>query len=174
MTSEPDNSADNPSPSEPRTVTVDRDAPIAPILTQPIVTVGLDATLESVRALFKQHRFHHLIVVEKGKAVGVLSERDLLKHISPFIDQMSERSQDTWTLRKRVHQIMQRDLVWASPDTTIHDACLMMAANRISCLPVLNDQSKPMGIITARDVLRWLADQLDPEAGAGIFKSNAA
>ncbi|MEO1717977.1 MAG: CBS domain-containing protein [Planctomycetota bacterium] len=154
-------------------VTINPGTTIAGILTNSIVTVSMDDSLETVRALFKQHRFHHLIVVEKGKAVGVLSERDLLKNISPFIDQMSERKQDTWTLKKRVHQIMQRDLVWATPDTSIHDASLMMAANQISCLPVLDEQSKPLGIVTARDILRWLADQLDPDAGRGIFDDAA-
>lgn len=154
-------------------VTINAETTIEGILTRGVVSVGMDDSLESVRALFKQHKFHHLIVVEKGKAVGVLSERDLLKNVSPFIDQMSERKQDTWTLQKRVHQIMQRDLVWATPDTSIHDVCLMMAANQISCLPVLDEKSKPLGIVTARDILRWLADQLDPDAGKGIFEDAA-
>ncbi|MEL6499204.1 MAG: CBS domain-containing protein [Planctomycetota bacterium] len=154
-------------------VTIDPGTTIAGILTPGIVSVSMDDSLETVRAMFKQHRFHHLLVIEKGKAVGVLSERDLLKNISPFIDQLSERKQDTWTLQKRVHQIMQRDLVWATPDTSIHDASLMMAANQISCLPVLDEQSKPLGIVTARDILRWLADQLDPDAGKGIFDDAA-
>jgi acetoin utilization protein AcuB len=147
-------------------VTIDSDARVGDAMTAGIVTVAMDDSLEAVRAMFKQHRFHHLIVADHGKAVGVLSERDLLKHISPFLDHMSERSQDTWTLKKRVHQIMARDLVWASPDTSIHDASLMMAANRISCLPVLDDRGRAIGIITARDILRWLADQLDPDAAA--------
>ncbi len=148
-------------------VTINPDTTIEGMLTRVVVTVAMDDSLDTVRKLFKQHRFHHLIVVEKGKAVGVLSERDLLKNVSPFIDQMSERKQDTWTLQKRVHQIMQRDLVWATPDTSVHDASLMMAANQISCLPVLDEQSRPIGIVTARDILRWLADQLDPDAGKG-------
>ncbi|MGP1273221.1 MAG: CBS domain-containing protein [Phycisphaerales bacterium] len=155
-------------------IEINPDATIGETMSRPVVSVGMDDSLESVRALFKQHKFHHLIVTEQGKAVGVLSERDLLKHISPFVDKMGERKQDAWTLQKRVHQIMTRDLVWATPETTIHDACLMMAANRISCLPVLNPQGKAVGIITARDILRWLADQLDPEAGIGVFDQPAA
>lgn len=154
-------------------ITIDPQSTIADIMTPGVVSVRMDDSLETVRALFKDHSFHHLIVVENGKTVGVLSERDLLKNVSPFIDKMSERKQDTWTLQRRVHQIMQRDLVWATPDTTVHDACLMMAANRISCLPVLDERSKPLGIVTARDILRWLADQLDPDAGVGIFDDAA-
>ena len=150
-------------------VTIDPETTISAILTRSAVSVQMDDSLESVRRLFQEHKFHHLLVVDKGRAVGVLSERDLLKHISPFIDKMGERKQDTWTLQKRVHQVMQRDLVWAEPDTTIHDASLMMAANQISCLPVLDERSKPLGIVTARDVLRWLADQLDPDAGIELF-----
>lgn len=154
-------------------VTIDSSTTVSDILTRGVVAVGMDDSLETVRGLFEQHKFHHLLVVEKGKCVGVLSERDLLKNVSPFIDQMSERKQDTWTLQKRVHQIMQRDLVWADAETTIYDASLMMAANRISCLPVLDERSKPVGIVTTRDILRWVADQLEPDAGKDIIDEAA-
>lgn len=155
-------------------VCLDKDSTIHAAMTRSVVTVGMDDSLQAVRALFKEHTFHHLVVVEQGKAVGVLSERDLLKHVSPFIDQMSERKQDTWTLNKRVHQIMNRDLVWADENTTVYEACLMMAANSISCLPVLDERSRPVGIVTARDLLRWLADQLEPDAGEGYVRPPAA
>jgi len=76
---------------------------------------------------------------------------------------LSEKTRDTWTLDKRVHQVMSRSIVWADPDTPITEVSLMMAANRISCLPILDDKGRPIGIVTAFDVLRWVADILHPE-----------
>ena len=144
-------------------VEIDSAATVSEIMARRLVTVSPDDTLAVVRRLFDEHRFHHLIVVEKGIARGVLSQRDLLKNISPFVGTMSESRRDMWTLEKRVHQIMNRTIVWAKPETPITEAALMMAANRISCLPVLDDKGRPVGIVTTVDLLRWIADRLHPE-----------
>lgn len=144
-------------------VEIDSTTPVAEIMSRRVVTVGPDDTLAVVRRLFDDHKFHHLIVVEKGIARGVISHRDLLKHLSPFVGTLSEARKDAWTLEKRVHQVMTRSIVWAEPTTPITEAALMMAANRISCLPVLDDKSRPIGIVTSLDLLRWIADRLHPE-----------
>lgn len=144
-------------------VEIDSEAPVSEIMSRRVVTVSPDDTLAVVRRLFDEHRFHHLIVAEKGVARGVLSQRDLLKHLSPFVGTLSEARKDAWTLEKRVHQVMSRTIVWAQPETPITEAALMMAANRISCLPVLSDKGHPVGIVTTVDLLRWIADRLHPE-----------
>lgn len=144
-------------------VEIDSTTPVAEIMSRRVVTVSPDDTLAVVRRLFEGHRFHHLIVADKGVARGVISHRDLLKHLSPFVGTLSEARKDTWTLEKRVHQVMSRSIVWAEPATPITEAALMMAANRISCLPVLDEQGRPVGIVTARDLCRWIADRLHPE-----------
>ena len=148
-------------------VEIDSTVPVSEIMSRRVVTVSPDDTLSVVRRLFDEHRFHHLIVVEKGIARGVISHRDLLKHLSPFVGTLSEARKDAWTLEKRVHQVMSRGIVWAQPETPITEAALMMAANRISCLPVLDAKSRPVGIITTLDLLRWVATKLHPEFRAG-------
>jgi len=144
-------------------VEIDSTIPVSTIMSIKVVTVSPDDSLQVVRRLFDAHRFHHLVVAERGKAQGVISHRDLLKHLSPFVGTLSEKTRDTWTLDKRVHQVMSRSIVWADPDTPITEVSLMMAANRISCLPILDDKGRPIGIVTAFDVLRWVADILHPE-----------
>lgn len=144
-------------------VEIDSTTPVSEIMSSRVVTVSPDDTLGVVRRLFDDHKFHHMIVVEKGIARGVISHRDLLKHLSPFVGTLSEARKDAWTLEKRVHQVMSRSIVWAQPSTPITEAALMMAANRISCLPVLDDRSRPLGIVTTLDLLRWIAAKLHPE-----------
>lgn len=145
------------SPSRRVTVVMSRDP----------VTVRMDDTLRHVQELFERHRFHHLPVVEGGQLVGVISDRDLLRNLSPFIGRAAERDRDLNTLNRRVHQIMSRALVVAHPDDDVRDAARMMLAERVSCLPVVESageseegavQTRLAGILTWRDLLRAAVD----------------
>jgi acetoin utilization protein AcuB len=144
-------------------VEIDSTTPISTIMSTKVVTISPDDSLQVVRRLFDKYRFHHLIVTEGGKALGVISHRDLLKNLSPFVGTLSEKSRDTWTLDKRVHQVMSRSIVWAEEHSPITEAALLMAANHISSLPILDKKGRPVGIVTTVDVLRWIADILHPE-----------
>ena len=135
----------------------DRPRKVREIMTTEVVTIGMDETLETARGIFNQRRFHHLIVMEGGKAVGVISDRDLLKNLSPFVGvRMSERPQDVGTLRKRIHQIMTRRLVSIEPDAPAAQAARTMMHHRVSCLPVIENGTSLVGIITLRDLVRWV------------------
>lgn len=125
------------------------------IMTRHVVTVNMDDTVGHVRELFRSVRFHHLVVMEHGRAVGVLSDRDLLKNISPFVGKVTERTQDRFTLDRRVHQIMSRRLVSCSVETTVGQAGAMMLDQSLSCLPVLDDKGHCLGIVSLRDVVGW-------------------
>ncbi len=128
---------------------------LADVMTTAVVTVSMDDTLRDIRQIFDRHRFHHVVVVEGGKAVGIISDRDVLKHLSPFIGKLSERPQDVGCLSRRAHQIMTRRLTFAGPDTPIAEALALMIHSDISCLPVLDANSKCIGVVTSRDMLRW-------------------
>jgi len=128
---------------------------LADIMTTTVVTVSMDDNLRDIRQIFNRYRFHHVVVVEDGKAVGIISDRDVLKHLSPFIGKLSERAQDVDCLNRRAHQIMTRRLMHATPETPIADALALMIQNDISCLPVLNADGKCIGVVTSRDMLRW-------------------
>lgn len=127
----------------------------------------MDLSLREIREIFESERYHHLIVHDEDhKCVGVVSDRDLLKNVSPFVGKMAERSSDLATLDKRAHQIMTRQLVAVRPRTTVRDAARVMLDHRISCLPVLNDENKCVGIMTLRDIVRWAADELGVQRAA--------
>ena len=100
------------------------------------------------------------MVVDKCRVVGVISDRDLLRNVSPFVGKPSERTMDAASVHRKAHQIMTRKLVWASPQTKVADAALVMYNNRISCLPVLDENGACVGIVTTRDFLRWSLEYL--------------
>lgn len=126
------------------------------IMSKTVVTVKMDDSLSAVKEIFDNVHFHHLLVVESEKLVGVISDRDLLKAISPHIGTIRETSEDLSTLNKRVHQIMTRQLVVLGQNARIFDAIKIFNNKKISCIPVVDDGFKPIGMISWRDILKAL------------------
>ena len=129
---------------------------IQEIMTKKVVTVEMDDKLSVVKDIFENSKFHHLLVVEEGKLFGVVSDRDLLKALSPNLGTMTETYKDAATLNKRVHQIMTRKPITLKPSATVKDAVGLFNQHRISCLPIVDDEFRPVGILSWRDILRNL------------------
>ena len=128
------------------------------IMTARVVTVEMDDRLEVVKEIFDTMGFHHLLVVDEHKKLsGVLSDRDLLRALSPYVGSATETARDLATLNKRVHQIMTRRPITLRQESGIAEAVELLLKNRISCLPVVDDDFKPVGIVSWRDLLRTLA-----------------
>ena len=72
------------------------------IMTARVVTVEMDDRLEIVKEIFDTMNFHHLLVVNEQKTLsGVVSDRDLLRAISPYVGSAAETARDLATLNKR-------------------------------------------------------------------------
>ncbi len=136
------------------------------VMTRRVVTVSMDDTVATVREIFETYGFHHLIVEENGQVVGVISDRDLLRNLSPFVGKMNERPQDLFLERRRVHQIMTRKLIAVSPDTSLLEAAIKMLDDRVSCLPVVDARMRCVGILTMRDLLTWSLRCMQDEQNA--------
>jgi acetoin utilization protein AcuB len=135
------------------------------IMTSEIVCVDMDDSLGFIRGLFASHQFHHLLVVEHGKLVGVISDRDLFMAISPNVGTVAANKRDEATLYKRAHQIMTRRPLTISEDATLYEAVDIFLAEGISCLPIIDNQLKPMGIITWRDILKVISERYHRKVG---------
>jgi acetoin utilization protein AcuB len=127
------------------------------IMTIRVVTVEMDDRLEVVKEIFDTMNFHHLLVVDEHKKLsGVVSDRDLLRALSPYVGSAAETARDLATLNKRVHQIMSRRPIVLHPHSGIADAVTMLLTHRISCIPIVDDENTPVGIVSWRDVLKSL------------------
>ncbi|MCU7555236.1 CBS domain-containing protein [Alteromonas sp. ASW11-19] len=131
---------------------------VAQIMTSRVVSVSMDDSLATLQELFHTTGFHHLIVVEQHEIRGIISDRDLLKAISPFIGTYNERDKDRATLSRKAHQIMTRKVLTVRPEDTIVSAIRAFNQHKISCLPVVDAHQRPVGIISWRDILRYAED----------------
>jgi acetoin utilization protein AcuB len=124
------------------------------IMKTEVVTVGMDASLISISRMFEEGEFHHVLVTEDNELCGVISERDLLRASSPFLNTPCEQNRDLATLRKRAHQLMSRKPITITAEATPGDAVQLMLQKGISCLPVVSSDDQLVGIVTWKDLLR--------------------
>ena len=129
-------------------------------MTNVVVSVEMDDSLRVVKDIFDNTNFHHLLVVDSNKLTGVISDRDLLKALSPNVGTLSETSRDAATLNKRSHQIMTRKPVTIKLGASIQEAISLFNTHTISCLPVVNTKFQPVGIVSWRDIFRTFQDTL--------------
>lgn len=134
---------------------------VANIMSKRVVSVYMDDSLQSLRELFTATGFHHLVVVHDNKLQGIISDRDLLKAVSPFVDTISERMADRATLDKRAHQIMTREVITLSPESSIVTAIELFNNNKISCIPIIDEKSQPVGMVSWRDVMRFMQQRVE-------------
>ncbi|MBU4055943.1 MAG: CBS domain-containing protein, partial [Proteobacteria bacterium] len=59
---------------------------IESLMTTKVATVGMDETLQALNDIFLKANFHHLLVVENHALRGVISDRDVLRMTSPFLN----------------------------------------------------------------------------------------
>ena len=125
------------------------------IMTRHPAAVPPDATLMEIRGYFSSRGIHHLLVVEGERLVGVISDRDVLQAISPFLDTYAEDYRDAGTLTREAREIMSRDPVTIGPDATVEEAAALLLEYEISCLPVVSRRGSVEGILTSKDVLKY-------------------
>ncbi|MDA4125055.1 MAG: CBS domain-containing protein [Thaumarchaeota archaeon] len=116
------------------------------VMSKKVVTVTQDAPIASVLKLMVKHGIGSVVVLEGGKPVGMITERD-------FVNQISEHG--ARALEGRVSRVASRPLVSVGPKTEIWEAFTIMLRKKIRRLAVMKDE-RLVGIVTERDLFRWV------------------
>ncbi len=124
-----------------------------------LVTVEMDDKLSVVKEILERLKIHHVIVIESKQVYGVVSDRDLYKALSPNIGTITETPRDAATLNKRVYQIMSHHPIVLTPNATIEETIAVFNAHPISCIPIVDHEMQPVGIVTVRSILKVLAEK---------------
>lgn len=129
------------------------------LMSKPVVCVQMDDSLKRINEIFSKANFHHLVVIEAEKIFGVISDRDLLRALSPNIGTAAETERDLATLSKKAHQILTRKPITLSPDADVFAAINIFNENRISCIPIVDEEDRPVGMLSWRDILKYIGDR---------------
>ncbi len=112
-----------------------------------VFTAQADDIVQFVSEMMLWRKIRHLPIEDnKGKLVGLVSSRNLLRHL---LDQKKAGSKKVVS----ISEIMISDPITISPDANILDAMRLMSDNKIGCLPVCSNKEL-VGIITEKDFLR--------------------
>jgi acetoin utilization protein AcuB len=120
-------------------------------------TVSPDDPLSKAAGILREHRFHHLPVVEGGRLVGILSDTDLRNASFAAAPREGGEGQPG---DRPVREAM-RTQVWSvTPEDSVEDALLILTREKFGALPVL-EGDRLVGIITRADLLNAFVDILD-------------
>ncbi len=125
-----------------------------------VFTVEQHDLVDRVFFLIHYEKVRHIPVVEKGKVIAIVSDRDLYKALGPktnsnAIEPVSGKgASELHVIPQKVQHIMRRGVLTVNPDTYASEAAAIMADNKIGALPVVDKEGKLVGIISATDILR--------------------
>lgn len=115
------------------------------VMVEEVVTVEADATVQEAVELMNKHEIGCLIVVLRGKPVGIITERDMLKRVlANSIDPE----------KIKVSEIMSAPLTVGKPEMEIEDAVRLMFKTKIKKLPVVQ-RGRLIGLVTLTDLTRF-------------------
>jgi CBS domain-containing protein len=128
---------------------------LLPVAHGRLIVIGSDAAvIDAARHLASPH-MHLLVVCDRtGKAAGVMSKMDVVKHIS---------SCQGNACRIAVSAVMTHEIVACRPDDRLRDVWTRMKTRSVQCVPVLSSNAKPLGVLYARDVLETLLTEVEDE-----------
>lgn len=117
-------------------------------MNSPVIAVSEEAELPEVANLMVINDLRRLVVVDEGRnIIGIITQTDIIKNLNA----------DSFVSFRKMEQIMKRKIVSMRKEDSLLRAVELMAQNRISCVPVVED-NRPAGIITERDITRAIAE----------------
>lgn len=117
------------------------------IMTRPVVAIGPDEPIGDVTALMAQRRLRHFPVVEDGRLVGIVSDRDLRTVGGEHPDARPAIGRGD-----PVRELMTRTVWTAHPLDPIDEAAAMLRSRSIGAMPVMEGEDM-VGIVSAADLL---------------------
>ena len=133
------------------------------IMWEKVVTISASDSLSTVEDIMRLGGVRHLPVVRAGRLVGVVSERDLLRVSLSNLNESGTDERRAFLHVLEIERAMSTPPIVVEPYVSVHKAALLMAENRIGCLPVV-EGDELVGLVTATDLLFYYAGRPVGEA----------
>jgi len=118
--------------------------PVEEVMNKQPITVGPNVKVDRAASIMKENKIGSLLVIEEGKAVGIVTESDIIHKVVAKNKKPSELT---------VRKIMTSPMITIKPDLDICEAAKIMADTGVRKLPVMKGK-KLIGILTEHDILR--------------------
>ena len=114
------------------------------IMVEDVITVDSDVSVMEAVKRMNENEIGCLVATRQGKAVGIITERDLLKRV------IAKLRDPTKT---KVRQVMTKPLIVGDPNMDLEDATKLMFKHKIKKLPVIEGR-KLTGLVSLTDIAR--------------------
>jgi CBS domain-containing protein len=126
------------------------------LMTKDVATVGRNDELTIADDIMNMKRLRHLPVVEDGRLVGILTQRDLFHAALSTALNFGEKAQKEFLKTVVVKEVMTDEVLTIDPGADIKEAARRMMEHKVGCLPVV-ENGKLVGLVTETDLLRVVA-----------------
>lgn len=127
---------------------------VAKEMTANPVTVTPDTSVAEAKDILRNNKFRRLPVVQDGKLLGIITDRDL-REVSPSPATTLSIYEANYLLSKiLVRDVMKKKVLTIYADATIEEAALIMYREKIGGLVVLDVNNAVVGIITETDIFK--------------------
>ncbi len=123
-------------------------------MSEEVIVLDENASIMKASQIMKEHNIRRIPVVKNGRLVGIISDRDI-KEATPSKATSLDVHELYYLLAEvRVKDIMTPDPIYVKPTDTVEFAAVLMLENRISGLPVVDEEQRVIGIITQTDIFK--------------------
>ncbi len=129
-------------------------------MTRDVVTVEADTPFLEARLILKDKKIRHLPVVDRGKLIGVVTDRDLKEAAPSGATTLDVYEVNYLLLKMTVRDLIRKDPVTVKPTNSVEKAALLMHDHKIGCLPVVDEAGSLVGMITETDLLAVMVEIL--------------
>ena len=114
------------------------------VMTMEVITIDENATVKEAAEIMDKNEIGCVIAVRKGKAIGIVTERDLLKRV--IVEAKNAN-------KTKVAAVMSSPLEVVAPSTTLEEALQLMFQKKIKKLPVV-EKNHLLGVVSLTDIAR--------------------
>jgi acetoin utilization protein AcuB len=134
------------------------------IMTMNVVNIPSNTSVSDAKRIMDAHRIRRLPVVDRGKLVGVVTERRLEAYTPSKATTLSVWEIGYLLGNTPVKDIMEKNVVTVSPDMTVEEALAVAQQKKVGALLVL-EEGRLVGIVTTNDFFYKIAN---PVLGIGL------
>lgn len=126
---------------------------IREVMTQPVMTIAPDSTLRDAVRIMNEGHFRQLPVVDCGRLVGILTDRDIRLHVIHLDDRHEVGGTFNRALEIPVEGVMSRDVKTLRADLDVKAAVDAFISEKYGGFPVVDEAGRLVGILTYIDLL---------------------
>jgi acetoin utilization protein AcuB len=125
-------------------------------MTKDVITVDVNGSMQDAARLIREHKIKRLPVMENGKLVGIVTDRDLKRASASDVTTLEIHELLFLISEIKINDIMTKDPITIPLDYSIDEAAQILLEHKLSGAPVVDGAGQVVGVITQTDIFRVL------------------